>query len=58
MQPVHVVVIVVVAVITYIPPGETGRLCVSPIDLGNQMFVGLTSQLQEFLDGMNENMRC
>ena len=22
------------------------------------MFVGLTSQLQEFLDGMNENMRC
>ena len=44
----------------YVPPGETGQLCVSPIDVGNQnlMFVGLTSQLQEFLDGMNENMRC
>ena len=42
----------------YVPPGEMGRLCVSPIDLGNQMFVGLTSQLQEFLDCMNENMRC
>ena len=40
----------------YVPPGEMGRLCVSPIDLGNQMFVGLTSQLQEFLDGTNENM--
>ena len=22
------------------------------------MFVGLSSQLQEFFDGMNENMRC
>ena len=42
----------------YVPPGEMGRLCVSPVDLGNQMFVGLTSQLQEFFNGMNEHMRC
>ena len=42
----------------YVPPGEMGQLCVSPTDLVNQMFVDLTSQLQEFLDGMNENMRC
>ena len=55
MQPVHVVL----SGSDCVPPGETGRqLCVSPIDLGNQTFVGLTSQLQEFLDGMNENMRC
>ena len=44
--------------IDYGPPGEMGWLCVSPIDLGNKMFMGLTCQLQEFLDGMNENMRC
>ena len=31
----------------YVPPGEMGWLCVSLIDLGNQMFVGLTYQLQD-----------
>ena len=39
----------------YVPRGEMGQLCASPIDLGNQMFSGLTSQLEEFLDGMNKN---